>query len=129
MTLDEAKQILNNSGYLMESEDTDYWFEELKSICEEKDGILYFYTDFIPVARKNGGVMRLYMPESLIQDDASILPALNIKWQWVNIEGWDEDKFVNYIRKLGNLHKLLHTYSHDIKEYSDTAKKLITMLQ
>jgi hypothetical protein len=62
MTLDEAKQILNNSGYLMESEDTDYWFEELKSICEEKDGILYFYTDFIPVARKNGGVMRLYMP-------------------------------------------------------------------
>ena len=135
MKLDEALKILEENSYTAEKVDTDekadtaYWFEELAKICsQEIDNTLYFYDNFIPVAKKEKDTVYMYMPTGVDATVTPSSPALNMEWKWVDISDWDESMFVGQTRLLGNLHKLIKRIAFGIHNDIETIKHMLEFM-
>ena len=93
MSLDEAKQILKNNGYLVEDFEEDVARRRLNGLEGtfdiQGDEANFFDTGF-PFAKVEHGRLMLYRPVSVERLDGENVKKLSIPYEWIDVTEYDE---------------------------------------
>lgn len=96
MSLDEAKQILKNNGYLVEDFEEDVArrrLNELEGTFDIQGDEANFFDTGFPFAKIERGRLMLYRPvsvESLLGENVT---KLSIPYEWIDVTEYDEDSW------------------------------------
>ena len=109
MHLDEAKQILNDAGYIVEDFEEDVARKRLNELDGtfdiQGDEANFFDTGF-PFAKIEHGRLMLYRPVSVERLDSENVKKLSIPYEWIDVTEYDEEtwtktcNFVDAFRKV-----------------------------
>ena len=108
MRLDEAKQILEENGYLIEDFEEDVArkrLNELEGLFDIQDDEANFFDTGFPFAKIEHGRLMLYRPVSVERLDGENVKKLSIPYEWIDVTEYDKeswDKTCNYVAAFRN---------------------------
>lgn len=103
MRLDEAKQILEENGYLVEDFEENAArkrLSELEGLFDVQDDEANFFDTGFPFAKIEDGRLMLYRPVSVERLDGENVKKLRIPYEWIDVTEYDKeswDKTCNYV--------------------------------
>ena len=96
MSLGEAKEILENSGFLVEDFEEDVARKRLRELEGtfdiQGDEAKFFDTDF-PFAKIEHGRLMLYRPVSVDSLDGENVKKLSIPYKWIDVTEYDDESW------------------------------------
>ena len=108
MNLDEAQQILNDAGYLVEETGENVArkrLNELEGTFDIQGDEANFFDTGFPFAKIEHGRLMLYRPVSIERLDGENVKKLSIPYEWIDVTEYDEEtwtktcNFVDGFRK------------------------------
>lgn len=96
MSLDEAKQILKNNGFLVEDFEEDVAkrrLNELEGTFDIQGDEANFFDTGFPFAKIEHGRLMLYRPVSIERLDSENVKKLSIPYEWIDVTEYDEESW------------------------------------
>lgn len=96
MSLDEAKHILENNGFLVEDFEEDLArkrLNELDGMFDIQGDEANFFDTGFPFAKIEHGRLMLYRPVSVERLDGENVKKLSIPYEWIDVTEYDEESW------------------------------------
>ena len=93
MKLDEAKELLENNGYIIEDFEEDVArkrLNELEGTFDIQGNEANFFDTGFPFAKVEHGRLMLYRPVSIERLDGENVKKLSIPYEWIDVTEYDE---------------------------------------
>ena len=97
MSLDEAKHILENNGFLVEDFEEDLArkrLNELDGLFDIQGDEANFFNTGFPFAKIEHGRLMLYRPVSVERLDGENVKKLRIPYEWIDVTEYDKESWV-----------------------------------
>ena len=128
MKLDEAKELLENNGYIIEDFEEDVArkrLNELEGTFDIQGNEANFFDTNFPFAKIEHGRLMLYRPEfveSLLGENVS---KLSIPYKWIDVTEYDEDSWTKTCNSVASFRNAVDNFEIDIKlNKAELEKKL-----
>lgn len=96
MELNEAKELLQKNGYLLEDFEEDVArkrLNELEGLFDIQDNEANFFDTGFPFAKIEDGRLMLYRPVSVERLDSENVKSLSIPYKWIDVTEYDEESW------------------------------------
>lgn len=128
MNLNEAKELLENNGYIVEDFEEDVArkrLNELEGAFDIQGNEANFFDTNFPFAKIEHGRLMLYRPEfveSLLGENVS---KLSIPYKWIDVTEYDEDSWTKTCNSVASFRNAVDNFEIDIKlNKAELEKKL-----
>ena len=128
MKLDEAKELLENNGYIVEDFEEDVArkrLNELEGAFDIQGNEANFFDTNFPFAKIEHGRLMLYRPEfveSLLGENVS---KLSIPYKWIDVTEYDEDSWTKTCNFVDDFRKGVDNFEIELQmNKAELEKKL-----
>ena len=128
MSLNEAKQILKNNGFLVEDFEEDVArrrLNELEGTFDIQGDEANFFDTGFPFAKIEHGRLMLYRPVSIERLDGENVKKLSIPYEWIDVTEYDEVSWTKTCNFVDEFRKGVDNFEIELQmNKSELEKKL-----
>ena len=128
MNLNEAKELLENNGYIIEDFEEDVArkrLNELEGTFDIQGNEANFFDTNFPFAKIEQGRLMLYRPVSIERLDGENVKKLSIPYEWIDVTEYDEVSWTKTCNFVDEFRNAVDNFEIDIKlNKAEIEKKL-----